>query len=129
MGYLSVVLKLFVVGAGGFLGAILRYWLSGWVYRAIPGDFPTGTLMVNLLGSFALGFVLGIVENHIVTPAMQMFLTIGLLGAFTTFSTLSFETYSLIEIGSIGKAALNVGLSLVAGLLAVMAGLVLGRAI
>lgn len=129
MGYLSEMPKLLVVGMGGFIGAILRYWLSGWVYRVSPGDFPNGTLVVNLIGSFALGLVLGVVESHVLTPATQLFLTIGLLGAFTTFSTFSFETYALIEIGSFGKAALNVGLSLATGLLAVAAGLGLGRAI
>ena len=121
--------KLLVVGLGGFAGAVLRYWLSGWVYGLTQSDFPVGTLAVNLAGSFVLGAAMGVVENHIVPPHLQLFVTIGLLGGFTTFSTFSFETYALIEIGSIGKAALNLVLSVGFGLAALMAGVMAGRAI
>ncbi|MEJ2084270.1 MAG: fluoride efflux transporter CrcB [Acidobacteriota bacterium] len=121
--------KLFVVGLGGFAGAVLRYWLSGWVYGLTQSDFPVGTLAVNLAGSLILGVAMGVVENHIVPPHLQLFVTIGLLGGFTTFSTFSFETYSLIEIGSIGKAVLNLLLSVGVGLTALMAGLMAGRAL
>ena len=121
--------KLFVVGLGGFAGAVLRYWLSGWVYGLTQSDFPVGTLAVNLAGSLILGMAMGVVENHIVPPHLQLFVTIGLLGGFTTFSTFSFETYSLIEIGSIGKAVLNLLLSVGVGLTALMAGLMAGRAL
>jgi len=129
LGRFFIVAKLFVVGLGGFAGAVLRYWLSGWVYGLTQSDFPVGTLAVNLAGSLILGVAMGVVENHIVPPHLQLFVTIGLLGGFTTFSTFSFETYSLIEIGSIGKAALNLLLSVGVGLAALMAGLMAGRAL
>ena len=121
--------KILVVGLGGFAGAVLRYWLSGWVYGLSQSDFPVGTLAVNLAGSFMLGMAMGVVENHIVPPHLHLFITIGLLGGFTTFSTFSFETYALIEVGSIDKAALNLVLSVGVGLAALMAGLMAGRAI
>ena len=121
--------KLLIIGLGGFLGAVLRYLLSGWVYDRIDTGFPLGTLVVNLSGSFFLGLTLGIVEQHILPPHLALFLTIGVLGAFTTFSTLSFETWALIEIGSLGKATLNIIASVGLGLMAVIAGLLAGRAI
>jgi CrcB protein len=81
------------------------------------------------MGSFGLGLVVGIIENHIVPPQLQLFVTIGLLGAVTTFSTFSFETWALVEVGSIGKALLNILASVGVGLAAVLAGLLAGRAI
>jgi len=123
------VAKFLFIGLGGFVGAILRYWLSGWVYGLTHGDFPAGTLAVNAVGSFALGLVIGVIENHIVPTHLQLFLTIGLLGAFTTFSTFSFETYALVEVGSFGKAVINILASVGVGLLAVIAGLMAGRTI
>ena len=123
------MVRLLIIGCGGFVGAILRYWISGWVYGWSGGDFPLGTLSVNLLGSFVLGVVLGLADHLVVHPQLMLFLTIGLLGAFTTFSTFSFETWALIEVGSIGRAVLNMGLSLGVGLLAVFFGLVAGRAV
>ncbi len=121
--------KLLFIGLGGFVGAILRYWMSGWVYGLAQGGFPAGTLAVNAVGSFVLGLVIGVIENHIVPAHLQLFLTIGLLGAFTTFSTFSFETYALIEIGSFGKAVINILASVGVGLLAVMAGFLVGRSV
>ena len=123
------VTKLLFVGLGGCVGAILRYWMSGWVYGLTRGGFPAGTLVVNSVGSFALGLVIGVIENHIVPSHLQLFLTIGLLGAFTTFSTFSFETFALLEIGSYGRAILNLVASVGVGLFGVVAGLMAGRAI
>ena len=111
------------------MGAVLRYWVSGWVYSVGYGGFPTGTLVVNVAGSFLLGLVVGLAEHLVLHPNLQPFLTIGLLGAFTTFSTLSFETMALVEVGSYWKALVNVGGSVVLGLVAVLVGLIAGRAI
>lgn len=107
----------------------MRYWISGWVYSLGFSGFPTGTLVVNVAGSFLLGLVVGLAEHFVLHPHWQPFLTIGLLGAFTTFSTLSFETMALLEVGSYSKALLNVGASVLLGLVAVLAGLVAGRAV
>ena len=111
------------------MGAVLRYLISGWVYNWSGGDFPLGTLAVNMLGSFLLGLSLGLADQWVIHPQIMLFVTIGVLGAFTTFSTFSFETWALIEIGSYGRALLNVGISLMVGLLAVFLGLLAGRVI
>ena len=121
--------RILAIGCGGFVGAVLRYWISGWVYSLGHGGFPTGTLVVNVSGSFLLGLVVGLAEHFVLHPNLQPFLAIGLLGAFTTFSTLSFETMALLEVGSYAKALLNVGASVLLGLAAVLVGLLAGRAL
>ncbi len=121
------MMKLFSIGMGGFFGAVLRYWISGWVYSFYRTDFPLGTMVVNIVGSFALGLIIGLTEHHILNPNIRLFMTIGLMGAFTTFSTFSYETIMLLQVNSYGKALLNIGISLFAGLLAALVGLFLGR--
>jgi CrcB protein len=120
-------MKLLIIGCGGFVGAILRYLISGWVYTLSGGHFPLGTLVVNLTGSLLLGLVLGLADHLVLHPQVALFLTIGLLGAFTTFSTFSYETWALVEVGSYGKALLNTAGSLLLGLIAVVVGLTVGR--
>lgn len=123
------MIKLLAIGLGGFIGALLRYWVSGWVYAYTQSDFPLGTLVVNIAGSFALGLVMGLSEHYIIHPHWKVFLTIGFLGAFTTFSTFSYETVMLWQLSSYVKAFLNIALSILLGFLALFLGLVLGRAI
>lgn len=121
--------RILAIGCGGFLGAVLRYWVSGWVYSLGHSGFPTRTLVVNVAESFFLGLAVGLAEHFVLHPNWQPFLTIGLLGAFTTFSTFSFETMALLEVGSSTKALLNVGASVPSALVAVLAGLIAGRAL
>lgn len=109
------------------MGAVLRFWLSGWVYSLLGRDFPYGTLAVNLLGSLLMGlcFVL-FIERLMVGAEWRALIMIGLLGAFTTFSTFSIETLNLLEDGELVKALANVflsvGLCVVATWIGVMAG-------
>lgn len=85
------------IGAGGFLGAILRYWVSGWI-QAGAITFPLGTLGVNFIGSFLLSLVMFLSEfKGYFNEEVRIFLTIGLLGSFTTFSTFSYESFRLLE--------------------------------
>jgi fluoride exporter len=97
------------IAAGGALGALLRFWFSSGAHYVMGEDFPYGTLLVNVLGSFIIGAVyVFMVERGELSEDWRAFLVIGLLGAFTTFSTFSFETINLIETGEMIKAGLNV---------------------
>ena len=118
------------IAVAGALGALARYGLEGYVSRRAPGAFPWGTFAVNVSGAFVLGFVFTVMtEQFSVAPWIRGAITIGFLGAYTTFSTLSFETYRLAEDGAIGIAAANAFGSLAAGLGAVYLGVVAGRAL
>jgi len=86
-----------IIGLGGFIGAILRYWISGWIQSEIV-TFPLGTLGVNFLGSLLLAFIMYTSEYRgFVGIETRVFLTIGVLGSFTTMSTFSFESMKLLE--------------------------------
>ena len=111
------------VTVGGATGALARYWLSGWVASAFAGFFPLGTLVVNVLGSFLLGFGMQAMEAVPVSAEVRTMLTIGFLGAFTTFSTFSYETVTLLRDGDWTRASLYTGLSFVLGLTAVLIGM------
>lgn len=118
------------VSLAGALGALARYGVEGVVSRHAPGAFPWGTFTVNITGSFALGVVFTVLTEHLtVDPWIRSMLTIGLLGSYTTFSTLSLESYRLLEDGAWGLALLNTLGSLAAGLAAVYLGIVAGRAL
>jgi fluoride exporter len=118
------------IAVAGAIGALARYGLEGLVSRRAPGAFPWGTFAVNVSGAFVLGFVFTLMtEQFTVAPWIRGAVTIGLLGAYTTFSTLSFESYRLVEDGAIGIAAANMFGSLAAGLGAVYLGVITGRAL
>ena len=127
-----IVRRVTLVGIAvfGALGALARYGVDGAVSRHWPGAFPWGTFVVNVSGSFALGllFVL-LTERATADPWVRSSLTIGLLGAYTTFSTLSLESYRLLEDGALGLALVNTLGSVAAGLVAVYLGVVAGRAL
>ncbi|RMG62958.1 MAG: fluoride efflux transporter CrcB [Calditrichaeota bacterium] len=119
--------RILIVGAGGFVGAVLRYAVSGWVHRLVPAVFPFGTLTVNVVGSFCLGLLMSMAETWVIAPGLRVFLTVGLLGAFTTFSTFSYETMVLFQERSFLLGFLNIAVSLILGLAAALAGLIVGR--
>lgn len=115
--------ELLIVGVGGFVGAVGRYWLAGWVHRFTTAGFPWGTLTVNLAGCLLLGMVMSLAETRLApSPEARTFLTIGVFGSFTTFSTLSYETVELVRQSQLGAAAANAVGSLVLGLAALVAG-------
>lgn len=115
--------KILVVGLGGFLGAALRYIISCYSTKWFGGSFPFGTLFVNIAGGLFIGFILEIGKGAFaVPPNVQLFLTTGILGGLTTFSTFSYETVSFFSDGEYIKGGLNAGLNLFLALLAVCIG-------
>ena len=110
------------ITVGGAAGALGRYWLSGWIQVVFAGAFPLGTLTVNVLGSLLLGFGMQAMEALPVSAAVRTMITIGFLGSFTTFSTFSYETVTLLRDGDWWRAVLYTGLSLALGLLAIIVG-------
>src|SRR5262249_42034279 len=117
------------IAVAGAAGSLARYWVDGFVSRR-AGGFPWGTFVVNITGALILGFLFTLFTERVtVDPWVRSSLTIGLLGAYTTLSTLSLESYRLIEDGSYALAFANTVGSLTAGLLAVYAGVVVARAV
>jgi len=118
------------IATGGALGALLRFWVSNGIYSLVGRSFPYGTLAVNVLGSLLMGvlYVL-LVDKLVLGPQWRAALLIGLLGAFTTFSTFSIETLNLVEGGEAIKALFNVLLSVVLCLGAAWLGVLAGRSL
>jgi len=116
--------QIIIVGLGGFVGSVLRYLVSGWVQGLV--DSPTfgyGTLSVNVLGCLAIGLLSGWADHAgVLSPSMRLFLMLGLLGGFTTFSTFGYETMAQLRDKAMLGALLYVGLHLVLGLGAVALG-------
>jgi CrcB protein len=118
------------VGVAGALGALARYGLGTVISERSSGPFPLGTFVINVTGSFALGVLFVVLtERAGLSPALRTTVSVGFLGAYTTFSTLTLETFRLVEDGALGTAALYALGSLAVGLLAVWLGVSLGRAI
>jgi CrcB protein len=125
------VKSILIIGMGGFIGAVLRYAVSGYVQTINPKTLlPVGTLAVNLIGCFLIGFLATLAETRgALTPDARLFWLIGVLGAFTTFSTFGYETLALLRDGQNLLTLLNVGLQVMVGLFAVWAGSALVRAV
>jgi len=115
------------VGLGGFVGANARYFLGLWVATRFGTTFPYGTFIINITGSFILGLIMGTLEGHVLSPVVRLSAGIGFVGAYTTFSTWTYETLRLIENGSVLLATVNLLGSVLAGLLAAVGGLATGR--
>lgn len=121
-------MKLLYVGLGGFLGAVARYGLSGLVQDRAAGTVPLGTLTVNVLGCLLIGLLMYMVTaRHLLGPQTRLFLMIGLLGSFTTFSTVGYETFHYLRLERLGLALANVGANVVLGLGAVATGWIVGK--
>lgn len=119
-----------LVGLGGFLGAIARYAVDGWITRWLGASFPFGTLVINTSGSLVIGILFAAsVERATLPPDIRAPVMIGFIGAYTTFSTFMLESWRLFEDGAWLLGIANIAGSAVIGLIAVGIGLAIGRAV
>lgn len=122
--------RLLFVGLGGFVGTLGRYWLSGFIARRYGETFPFGTLIVNALGCFVIGFLFYVFyERALASPASRTAVFIGLIGGFTTFSSYGLQTFTLVRDGEVFLALVNIVASNVLGLGLVWVGYTLARLI
>jgi len=116
------MVNILYIGLGGFIGAVSRYLLSRYINNLFPA-FPFGTLAVNILGSFILGFIIYSVSlGRNISPEMRDFITIGMLGGFTTMSAFAYESFRLMELNQLMLFALNLALNVILCIAAVYAG-------
>ncbi|HEU4834934.1 MAG TPA: fluoride efflux transporter CrcB [Pyrinomonadaceae bacterium] len=122
--------KTIFIALAGLIGTLVRYWVAGFVSRQYGENFPWGTLIVNLTGSFLAGAMYHLAEERLlISPTLRTIIFIGLLGGFTTFSSYGLQTFTLLRNGEIGLATLNVAVSNVLGLLMVWMGYTAFRAL
>lgn len=120
-----VMKQMLYVGIGGFIGSILRYGIGALMLpRLADWKFPLNTVLVNISGCLAAGLLAGVMEKHrLFGPDVKLFIFIGLLGGFTTFSAFALETVTLIQRNALGTAIVNVAVSVVFGILALWLGM------
>jgi len=119
-----------IIAVGAVLGALLRYWLGDWTAQRFGTAFPYGNLIINLTGSFILGLFMALVtDRFLVSPEWRLFIAIGFLGSYTTFSSYAYESLNLIMTGQGTLGLLNLFGSSFLGGLAVLAGILIGRLI
>ncbi|MEW5755783.1 MAG: fluoride efflux transporter CrcB [Pseudomonadota bacterium] len=120
--------QILAIACGGAIGAVLRFWMSSGVHALFGRGFPYGTLSVNVLGCLLMGLLyVWLLERTALAAEWRAFVLVGLLGGFTTFSSFSIETLTLIESGELLKAVMNVLLSVLVCLAATWIGLTMGR--
>lgn len=117
---------IFLIGIGGFIGSIFRYYLQHIISRFFPTLFPLGTLAVNILGCLVIGLIYGLSERgNVLSPEWRLFLATGLAGGFTTFSTFSIESIQLIKDGQWFSVSLYIAISVIVGIMATFLGLII----
>ncbi|PID42117.1 MAG: fluoride efflux transporter CrcB [Proteobacteria bacterium] len=122
------MINMLVIAIGGALGAIARYSLVGWISEWLGKSYPYGTWLVNILGSFLIGVAyIFVIEKFHATPEIRSLAMVGFLGAFTTFSTFSLETVSLLQNGRVITAVLYVSSSVTLCVMATAAGMMLAK--
>lgn len=123
----SLMLRLLFIGLGGAIGTMCRYLVSSIDARWSNGIFPLSTLLINVAGSLVIGLLWGFFERSVISPHVRMFIFVGILGGFTTFSTFSLETFHLIRDGEIKVALMNVAMTNIVGIALVFVGFWLSR--
>jgi len=118
-----MIRTLFLIGTGGFIGSVFRYLTSVYANRLVDSSFPYGTLAVNIIGSFVIGLIFGLSDRfNWPTPEWRLFLATGICGGYTTFSTFSYETISLLREGDWFLGISNISFSIVLCLVATLFG-------
>jgi CrcB protein len=123
------MLKWLLIAAGGGLGSVLRYLISGWGQRLIQTPFPLGTLTVNLIGCLLIGFLNALFARVLIREEYRIALLAGVLGGFTTFSSFGWETFALLNDAAYWRAVLNIMASVLLGLVCVWLGYRIGEQI
>jgi fluoride exporter len=130
LGKVGTVGKFFIVGIGGFTGSILRFWLATYVGQRMGTRFPYGTFIINVTGSFLIGFVMTVLtEKTHLSPNWRYLIPIGFIGGYTTFSTFEFETLRAVQDGQFTIGTLNIVLSVLVGFLMVWTGAMVGKTV
>lgn len=125
---MKLLVECVAVGVGGFLGALCRLGIAAAALRMFGRSFPVGTLFINLTGSFVLGWFLArVARGWQISETTQLAVTVGFLGAYTTFSTFMYESDSFLRSGLTGRAIAYLVLSVMAGLICVRLGIVAGQ--
>lgn len=121
-------MTILLIACFGALGCVVRYLLSGWVYKQLGTGFPSGTFAVNIIGAFLIGLIMEFsMRSALVSPSLRFGLTTGFLGGLTTFSTFSYETFRLLEEGNFLMASVNVFVSVLSCLVFTWVGIIAAR--
>lgn len=119
-----------VIGIGGILGANARYWVTGWAAQRFGTVFPYGTFIINVSGAIFLGFLMAFLQDRaFIHPNYRLFFATGFCGAYTTFSTFTYESLVLLQNGSFLLAFVNLFGSLLVGMVGVFLGFLIGKLI
>ena len=118
-----------IVGTGGFIGSVMRFLLQIFVENRLMSTFPLGTMIANIAGSFIIGVVFALAEKSLMNSDWRIFLSVGICGGFTTFSAFAFNNFNMIKEHTWNQLFLNIGGTMILGILAVYLGIILVREI
>jgi len=121
------MIKIIFIAIGGAIGTLARYFVSGIDYKLSGGVFPVSTFIINSAGSLIIGFLWGLFERFTVSPTARMFIFIGILGGFTTFSTFALESFNLFRDGEFKIALANILATNILGIVFVFVGFAVSR--
>jgi CrcB protein len=118
-----------IVGTGGFIGSVMRYLLQVFIENKLLSTFPLATMIANIIGSFIIGVVFALAEKSLMNSDWRIFMSVGICGGFTTFSAFAFNNFNMIKEHTWNQLFLNIGGTMILGILAVYLGIILVREI